>query len=178
MNVVNSFRSLTCSGRTFLRYWALPLRTARNYNLRLSRNLRRIEQEAFLRCASLWRGLHSTIPATHSKACLGCAQLRAFCKTGKSTTWTGTYARVNAFDKCEHLDKPEWLRFLPPNDKDKWREDFTEAVHKGYLLLSHTGSALRVLLLLFDDQTESLLRPHHLQFCEPTGMRALAPRSW
>ena len=32
VNVVNSFRSLTCPRRTFLRYWALPLRTARNYN--------------------------------------------------------------------------------------------------------------------------------------------------
>ena len=53
---------------------------------------------------------------------------------GKSTTWRGTYARVNAFDKCEQLDKPTWLRFLPPK-KDKWREDFTEAVREDLLLL-------------------------------------------
>ena len=27
-------------------------------------------------------------------------------------------------------------------------------------------------------QTETLFRLHHLRYCEPTGMRALAPRSW
>ena len=32
VNVANSFRLLTCPDRTFLRYWALPLRTVRNYN--------------------------------------------------------------------------------------------------------------------------------------------------
>ena len=65
------------------------------------------------------------------RAFAGCTQLRALCKTGKSKTWRGTYARINAFDKCEQLDKPEWLRFLPPNSKDQWREDFTEAVLEG-----------------------------------------------
>ena len=97
--------------------------------LRLSRNLRIIEQEAFFQCASL-----QEVCAPPSLLCIarrafaGCAQLRAFCKTGKSTTWRGTYAWINAFDKCEQLDKPTWLRFLPPNAKDQWREDFTEAV--------------------------------------------------
>ena len=51
-----------------------------------------------------------------------------FVKKGKSKTWRGTFARLNAFDKCEQLDKPEWLRFLPPNAKDQWREDFQEAI--------------------------------------------------
>ena len=97
--------------------------------LRLSRNLRRIEQEAFLRCSSLREVcIPPTLLYIARRAFAGCTQLRTFCKTRKSTTWRGTYARVNAFEKCEHLDKPKWLRFLPPNDKDKWREDFTEAV--------------------------------------------------
>ena len=39
----------------------------------------------------------------------------------------GTYARLNAFDKCEQLDKPQWLRFLPPNADDQWRDDFQAA---------------------------------------------------
>ena len=46
-------------------------------------------------------------------------------------TWRGTYARVNAFDKCDLLEKPPWLPFLPPNAKDSWREDFIEAVRSG-----------------------------------------------
>ena len=130
VNVANSFRLLTCPDRTFLRYWALPLRTVRNYNSSgLSRNLRRIEQEAFLRCASLREvSIPPSLLYIARRAFAGWTQLRTFCKTGESTTWRGTYARVNAFDKCEHLDKPKWLRFLPPNEKDKWRENFTEAV--------------------------------------------------
>ena len=97
--------------------------------LSLSCNLRRIEQEAFLQCASLREVcVPSTLLYIARRAFAGCTQLRTLYKTGKSTTWRGTYARVNAFDKCEQLDKPKWLRFLPPNAKDKWREDFTEAV--------------------------------------------------
>ena len=84
--------------------------------LRLSRNLRIIEQEAFFQCASLQEVcIPPSLLYIARRAFAGCTQLRAFCKTGKSTTWRGTYARVNAFDKCEHLDKPQWLRFLPPN---------------------------------------------------------------
>ena len=96
--------------------------------LRLSRNLRIIEQEAFFQCASLQdvRTPPSLLYIAR-RAFAGCTQLRAFCKTGKSTTWRGTHARINAFDKCEQLDKPKWLRFLPPNANDQWREDFTEA---------------------------------------------------
>ena len=69
----------------------------------------------------------STLLYIAPRAFAGCAQLRTFYKTGKSTTWRGPYARVDVFDKCEQLDKPKWLRFLP-NANDKWREDFTEAV--------------------------------------------------
>ena len=88
--------------------------------LRLSRNLRMIEQEAFFQCASLQEVCtRSSLLYTARRAFAGCAQLRTFCKTGKSTTWRGTYARINAFEKCEQLDKPKWLRFLPPNAKDQ-----------------------------------------------------------
>ena len=99
--------------------------------LNLSSKLRRIEQEAFLHCASL-RGLHPSNSALHCSACF--CWLRAtshILQTGKITTWRGTYARVNAFDKCDLLEKPPWLPFLPPTAKDSWREDFIEAVRSG-----------------------------------------------
>ena len=97
--------------------------------LRLSRNLRIIEQEAFFQCASLQEVcVPPSLLYIARRAFAGCTQLRAFRKKGKSTTWRGTYARLNAFDKCEQLDKPKWLRFLPPNAKDQWREDFQEAI--------------------------------------------------
>ena len=88
--------------------------------LSLSQNLRIIEQEAFLNCTSLQEVC--TPPSLlyiARRAFAGCTQLRAFWKKGKSKTWRGTYARPNAFDKCEQLDKPKWLRFLPPNDNDQ-----------------------------------------------------------
>ena len=97
--------------------------------LSLSRNLRIIEQEAFLQCASLQEVcIPPSLLYIARRAFAGCAQLRMFRKKGKSETWRGTYARVNTFDKCEQLDKPTWLRFLPPNAKDQWREDFREAI--------------------------------------------------
>ena len=110
--------------------------------LRLSRNLRVIEQEAFFRCASLQDVyIPPSLLYIARRAFAGCTQLRAFWKTGRSKTWRGTYARINDFDKCEQLDKPTWLRFLPPNAKDQWREDFTEAALEGTGMLSHTVSA-------------------------------------
>ena len=60
----------------------------------------------------------------------GCTQLRAICKQGKSKTRRGTYARPNAFDKCEQLDQPEWHRVLPADANDLWREDFLEPAPK------------------------------------------------
>ena len=92
--------------------------------LSLSRNLRVIEQEAFLRCTSLQEVcIPPSLLYIARRAFAGCTQLRTFRKKGKSKTWQGTYARLNAFDRCEQLDKPKWLRFLPPNAKDQWRED-------------------------------------------------------
>ena len=93
--------------------------------LSLSRNLRIIEQEAFLKCTSLQEVcIPPSLLYIARRAFAGCTQLRAVRKQGKSKAWRGTYARLNAFDKCEQLDKPQWLRFLPPNANDQWRDDF------------------------------------------------------
>ena len=93
--------------------------------LSLSRNLRIIEQEAFLKCTSLQEVcIPPSLLYIARRAFAGCTQLRAVRKQGKSKTWRGTYAWLNAFDKCEQLDKPQWLRFLPPNANDQWRDDF------------------------------------------------------
>ena len=97
--------------------------------LSLPQNLRIIEQEAFLKCTSLQEVcIPSSLLYIARRAFAGCTQLRTVRKKGKSTTWRGTYARGNAFDKCEQLDKPQWLRFLPPNTNDQWREDFHEVI--------------------------------------------------
>ena len=99
--------------------------------LSLPRNLRTIEQEAFFKCISLKEV--STPPsllyiARHAFA--GCTQLRAILKQGKSTTWQGTYAQSNAFDKSEQFDQPTWLRVLPIDANDLWREDFLDPAPK------------------------------------------------
>ena len=86
--------------------------------LSLSRNLRIIEQEAFHKCTSL-QGVYMPPSLLYiaRRAFAGCTQLRAVRKQRKSKTWRGTYARLNAFDKCEQLDKPQslsvplWLKF-------------------------------------------------------------------
>ena len=93
--------------------------------------LRTIEQEAFYKCVSLKEV--STPPsllyiARHAFA--GCTHLRIILKQGKSRTWRGTYAQSNAFDKCEHFDKPKWLRVLPIDANDLWREDFLDPAPK------------------------------------------------
>ena len=97
----------------------------------LPRNLRTIEQEAFLKCTSLQEV--STPPSLlyiTRRAFAGCTQLRAILKQGKSKTRRGTYARPNAFDKCEQLDQPTWLRVLPADANDLWREDFLDPAPK------------------------------------------------
>ena len=97
----------------------------------LPRMLRTIEQEAFYKCISLKEV--STPPsllyiARHAFA--GCTHLRIILKQGKSSTWRGTYAHSNAFDKCEHFDKPTWLRVLPNDANDLWREDYLDPAPK------------------------------------------------
>ena len=97
----------------------------------LSRNLRIIEQEAFPKCTSLQEvSIPPSLLYIARRAFAGCTQLRATRKQGKSKTWRGTYARPNAFDKCEQLDQPKWLRFLPADANDLWREDFLEPAPK------------------------------------------------
>ena len=91
----------------------------------------RCQQEAFYKCISLKE--ISTPPsllyiARHAFA--GCTHLRIILKQGKSSTWRGTYAQSNAFDKCEHFDKPTWLRVLPIDANDLWREDFLDPAPK------------------------------------------------
>ena len=96
--------------------------------LSLSQNLRIIEQEAFHKCTSLQEVYFPpSLLYIARRAFAGCTQLRAVRKQRKSKTWRGTYARLNAFDRCEQLDKPQWLRFLPPNADDQWRDDFQAA---------------------------------------------------
>ena len=96
--------------------------------LSLSRNLRIIEQEAFYKCTSLQEVyIPPSLLYIARRAFAGRTQLRAVRKQRKSKTWRGTYARLNAFDKCEQLDKPQWLQFLPPNADDQWRDDFQAA---------------------------------------------------
>ena len=111
MRAANSCKLLICLKQTFEILGSAFAHCSQLQQLCLSRNLRIIEQEAFLKCA-------------------GCTQLRAIRKQGKSKTWRGTYARPNAFDKCEQLDQPKWLRFLPADANDLWREDFLEPAPK------------------------------------------------
>ena len=40
------------------------------------------------------------------------------------------WARLNALDKCEQHDQPKWLRFLPADANDWWREDVLEPAPK------------------------------------------------
>ena len=45
------------------------------------------------------------------------------------------WARLNALDKCEQHDQPKWLRFLPADTNDWWREDFLD-LHQRPAMLS------------------------------------------
>ena len=92
--------------------------------------LRTIEQEA-LQVYFPKGGLYSAIPALHCEACLCRLHASSNNPQGrKSSTWRGTYVQSNAFDKCEHFDKPTWLRVLPIDANDLWREDFLDPAPK------------------------------------------------
>ena len=67
--------------------------------------LRTIEQEAFYKCTSLKE-----------------------VSTPPSLLYIARHA--NAFDKCEHFDKPTWLRVLPNDANDLWREDYLDPAPK------------------------------------------------
>ena len=50
---------------------------------------------------------------------------------------------ANAFDKCEQLHQPKWLRFLPADANDLWREDFLEPAPKAGMVHKHSARKLR-----------------------------------
>ena len=95
-------------------------------SLSLPHKLRIIEQEAFLKCTSLTEvSVPPTLLYIARRAFAGCTQLKQFQRTGKCMTWRGTYSRANAFLRCDNLDMPQWVRWLPrtPKDEDKWIDD-------------------------------------------------------
>ena len=94
--------------------------------LRLPNKLRMTQQEAFLKCASLTEvNVPPTLLYIARRAFAGCTQLYRFQREGKSVTWRGTYSRENAFLRCDNLDMPKWVRWLPRNEKDEdqWADD-------------------------------------------------------
>ena len=96
--------------------------------LNLSSNLRIIDEEAFFQCVSLQEVcMPASLLYIARRAFAGCTQLRSLYRQGKSTTWRGTYARLNAFDQCKLLGQPAWLRYLPSNAKDLCQESFRQA---------------------------------------------------
>ena len=93
--------------------------------------LRTIEQEAFYKCISLKEvSAPPSLLYIARHAFAGCTHLRIILKQGNSSTWRGTYAQSDAFDKCEHFNKPTWLRVLPIDANDLWREDFPDPAPK------------------------------------------------
>ena len=89
-------------------------------SLRLPHKLRVIEQEAFLKCTSLTEvSVPPTLLYIARRAFAGCKQLNQFQRAGKCMTWRGTYSRANAFLRCDNLDMPQWVRWLPRTSKDE-----------------------------------------------------------
>ena len=85
-----------------------------------------IRQEAFLKCASLTEvHVPPTLLYIARRAFAGCTQLCRFQRNGQSVTWRGTYSRGNAFLRCDNLDMPNWVRWLPrtQEDEDQWADD-------------------------------------------------------
>ena len=94
--------------------------------LKLPGVLRMIRQEAFLKCASLTEvHVPPTLLYIARRAFAGCTQLCRFQRNGQSVTWRGTYSRGNAFLRCDNLDMPNWVRWLPrtQEDEDQWADD-------------------------------------------------------
>ena len=94
--------------------------------LKLPNKLRKIQQEAFLKCAALTEvSVPPALLYIARRAFAGCTQLNRFQRTGKRMTWRGTYSRANAFLRCDNLDMPKWVRWIPrnPKDEDQWADD-------------------------------------------------------
>ena len=90
--------------------------------LKLSKTLRRIGREAFMKCCAL-EVIH-TPPALlyiNKRAFAGCTQLRKLVRMGKKGTWRGTYVEHNTFEKCTRLALPTWIRPLPQTRCSKRR---------------------------------------------------------
>ena len=104
--------------------------------LSLSQNLRIIEQEAFLKCISLQEVcIPPSLLYISRRAFLQVARsFEQFVKRKKQNMARYLCPARNAFDKCEQLDKPQWLRFLPPNANNQWREDFQAIPFLGALI--------------------------------------------
>ena len=101
-------------------------------HLKLPNKLRRIQQEAFLKCAALTEvSVPPTLLKIERRAFAGCTQLNRFQRTGKRTTWRGTYSRANAFLRCDNLDMPKWVRWIPrnPKEEDQWADDSFRVLH-------------------------------------------------
>ena len=103
-----------------------PLHAAPNYSAsKLTKTLRRIGREAFLKCSSL-EVIH--IPPAllyiNKRAFAGCTQLCKLVRMGKKATWRGTYVEHNTFEMCTKLTLPSWIRSLPKPDaaKEEWEE--------------------------------------------------------
>ena len=54
-----------------------------------------------------------------------------------SSTRVGT---AQCPDKCEQLDQPKWLRFLPADANDWWREEFLEPAPKASNAFAGNGA--------------------------------------
>ena len=103
--------------------------------LRLAKAVRRIGREAFLNCESLSE-LHAppTLLYVASQAFAGCAQLCTLLRVGDKTTWRGTYAEHNAFEKRSQLEIPTWVRLLPkPTDGEEEWADFMRGCAETHL---------------------------------------------
>ena len=136
-------------------------------SLRLPNKLRIIEQEAFLKCTSLTEvSSPPTLLYIARRAFAGCTQLNQFQRVGKCMTWRGTYTRANAFLRCDNLDMPQWVRWLPRNrkDEDQWADDSFAVLNWGYKVRaanSHVSlSAGTCVLALFMAEATSLEHPH------------------
>ena len=100
--------------------------------LQLPGKLRKIQQEAFLKCTSLTEvHVPPTLLYIARRAFGGCTQLNRFERTDQSWTWRGAYARANAFLRCDNLDMPKWVRWLPRSqeDDDQWADDSFAALN-------------------------------------------------
>ena len=93
--------------------------------LRLAKAVRRIGRDALLDCTSLGE-LHTppTLVYIHKRAFAGCIQLSKLIRVGKKATWRGTCAEYDAFESCEQLALPKWIRLLPKSSdsNEEWAD--------------------------------------------------------